>query len=110
MVSPNLIKRAEDEAGADINEGAKKLFQTLFNVKKKNGDEDDDDTPKIHVSSLISRLSFFYEKVRNAVDYDEEHLLRKNAIARILKRQVVIEGALKKLRLKRFLLIFWLNW
>jgi hypothetical protein len=40
-------------------------------------------------------LSFFYEKIRNAVDYDEEHLLRKNAIARILHRQVVIEGGTK---------------
>jgi len=40
-------------------------------------------------------MAFFYEKVRNAVDYEEDHLLRKNAIARILRRQVVIEGLLK---------------
>ncbi len=45
---------------------------------------------------MISKLSFVYEKIRNAVDYEEEHLLRKNAIVRILKRQVVIEGVLKE--------------
>jgi len=95
MVSPNLIKRLEDDGGAEVNGDAKKLFQVIFNAKNKHKEEEDDESPKIHVSSLISRLSFFYEKVRNAVDYDEEHLLRKNAIKRILKRQVVIEGVLK---------------
>lgn len=99
MVSPNLIKRLEDDGGAEVNSDAKKLFQVIFNAKNKHL-EDDDETPKIHVSSLISRLSFFYEKVRNAVDYDEEHLLRKNAIKRILKRQVVIEGVLKEAKIE----------
>lgn len=99
MVSPNLIKRLEDDGGAEVNSDAKKLFQVIFNAKNKQSEEDDE-TPKIHVSSLISRLSFFYEKVRNAVDYDEEHLLRKNAIKRILKRQVVIEGVLKAAKIE----------
>lgn len=99
MVSPNLIKRLEDDGGAEVNSDAKKLFQVIFNAKNKQSEEDDE-TPKIHVSSLISRLSFFYEKVRNAVDYDEEHLLRKNAIKRILKRQVIIEGVLKAAKIE----------
>ncbi|MFA5163134.1 MAG: hypothetical protein WC441_01240 [Patescibacteria group bacterium] len=99
MVSPNLIKRLEDDGGAEVNSDAKKLFQVIFNAKNKQTEEDDE-APKIHVSSLISRLSFFYEKVRNAVDYDEEHLLRKNAIKRILKRQVVIEGVLKAAKIE----------
>ncbi|MCX6798075.1 MAG: hypothetical protein NTX66_02590 [Candidatus Falkowbacteria bacterium] len=99
MVSPNLIKRLEDDGGAEVSGDAKKLFQVIFNAKNKNLEEDDE-TPKIHVSSLISKLSFFYEKVRNAVDYDEEHLLRKNAIERILKRQIVIEGVLKKAKIE----------
>lgn len=99
MVSPNLIKRLEDDGGAEVSEDAKKLFQVIYSAKNKD-DEEDDETPKIHVSSLISRLSFFYEKIRNAVDYDEEHLLRKNAIQRILKRQIVIEGMLKDVKIE----------
>ena len=94
MVSPNLIKHAEDAKPVDINENTKKLFQVIYSEQNKK-EEVDDDSPKIKVSTLISRVAFFYEKVRNAVDYEEEHLLRKNAISRILRRQVMIEGVLK---------------
>lgn len=93
MVSPNLIKRADDSPPVEINDNTKKLFQVIYS--EKNQPEDfDDDIPKIKVSTLISRVAFFYEKVRNAVDYEEEHLLRRNAIARILRRQVMIEGVI----------------
>jgi hypothetical protein len=95
MVSPNLVKKTEESPSVEINDKAKKLFQVIYSEKNRKEDNDED-TPRINVSALISRLSFFYEKVRNAVDYDEEHLLRKNAILRILRRQIVIEGVLKE--------------
>jgi hypothetical protein len=95
MVSPNLIKRVEDNPPLEINENTKKLFQIIYSEQAKK-EESDDNAPKIKVSALISKVAFFYEKVRNAVDYDEEHLLRKNAIARILRRQIVIEGVVKE--------------
>lgn len=95
MVSPNLAKHAEDDRSVEINGDTKKLFQVIYSEKNKQ-DETEEDTPKIRVSTLISRVAFFYEKVRNAVDYEEEHLLRKNAIARILRRQIVIEGVVKE--------------
>lgn len=95
MVSPNLIKRSEEGTPVEINENAKKLFQVIYSEQEKKEDEDED-APKIKVSTLISRVAFFYEKVRNAVDYEEEHLLRKNAISRILRRQVMIEGVIKE--------------
>jgi len=95
MVSPNLIKHLKIGQPVNINDNAKKLFQIIYSEKNKIEDQTDD-VPRIKVSSLISRLSFFYEKIRNAVDYDEEHLLRKNAIARILRRQIIIEGVVKE--------------
>lgn len=95
MVSPNLIKRTEESQLVEINENARKLFQVIYSEQNKK-EERDDNIPRIKVSTLISRLAFFYEKVRNAVDYEEEHLLRKSAIARILRRQVVIEGIMKE--------------
>jgi hypothetical protein len=94
MVSPNLIKRAEELAPVELNESAKKLFQVIYSEQNKK-EEVDDNIPKIQVSSLVSRLAFFYEKIRNAVDYEEEHLVRKNAISRILRRQIMIEGVVK---------------
>jgi hypothetical protein len=96
MVSPNLVKKQlSRQDPAELNEGAKKIFQVMYSEKNRREDWDDD-IPRIKVSALVSRLSFFYEKIRNAVDYDEEHRLRKNAIGRILKRQIVIEGVLKE--------------
>lgn len=96
MVSPNLIKRNSDSLpSVEINDDAKKIFQVIYSEKNRKEDWDDD-IPRIKVSTLISRLAFFYEKIRNAVDYEEEHLLRKNAIARIIKRQIVIEGVIKE--------------
>ena len=45
------------------------------------------DEEKIKVHQVSSKVAFLYEKLRNAVDYQEEHLLRKIAIERILKRR-----------------------
>lgn len=45
----------------------------------------------IEVSRPASSAASLYEKVRVAVDYQEEHLLRRNAILRIVKRFVNTE-------------------
>jgi hypothetical protein len=47
------------------------------------------DEPKIKIHETVGKMAYVYEKIRNAVDYQEEHLLRKNAIARMLKRRIV---------------------
>jgi len=43
--------------------------------------------PKIKVNTQIGRVALYYEKIRNVVDYQEERLFFRNAIARILKRK-----------------------
>lgn len=40
------------------------------------------------VSETVSVAASAYETVRNTLEYDEEHLLRRNAIRRILKRRL----------------------
>src|SRR5690606_939533 len=40
----------------------------------------------IEVSAPASGAATLYEKARTAIDYQEEHLLRRNAILRIIKR------------------------
>ncbi|MFH1621040.1 MAG: hypothetical protein ABIB04_03070 [Patescibacteria group bacterium] len=47
---------------------------------------------RIMVHAAVSRFAVLYEKIRNAVDYKDEHLLRKAAISRILKRQLILES------------------
>ncbi|OGF29567.1 hypothetical protein A2533_01415 [Candidatus Falkowbacteria bacterium RIFOXYD2_FULL_35_9] len=48
----------------------------------------------LRVNQVISKFSLVYEKVRNAMDYKEDHLLRKNALFRLLKRKLFIEKIL----------------
>jgi hypothetical protein len=45
---------------------------------------------RISVSQSVSFLAFLYEKMRNAVEFREEHLIRKAAIERIVKRRMVL--------------------
>jgi hypothetical protein len=45
---------------------------------------------KIAVSQTVSFLAFVYEKMRNAVEFREEHLVRRAAIERILKRRMIL--------------------
>ncbi len=44
----------------------------------------------ISVDEVVARVALFYEKLREIVDWRAEHLLRKTAIERILKRRLVI--------------------
>lgn len=47
---------------------------------------------KITVHAAVSKASVFYERIRNAIDYKDDHLLRKAAVKRILKRQTLLES------------------
>lgn len=49
---------------------------------------DDAGVPRIEVHESVSNAAWAYERLRNAVDYQDEHLLRKNAVERILKRRL----------------------
>lgn len=91
MVNPNLKKKSEQKI--TLTDNAKRLFQTVYREQNKS-EERNDNISRINVSDLISKMSFYYEKIRNTVDYKEEHLLRKNAIERILRRLIVIEGTI----------------
>ncbi len=48
--------------------------------------------PRIKLNEVISKLAYVYEKVRNSIDFREEHLLRRNAIERILRRRYLVEN------------------
>src|SRR3989338_10379503 len=45
--------------------------------------------PLIHSRETISFVAFAYERLRNFVDYQEEHLLRRRAITRSLTRRLI---------------------
>lgn len=51
----------------------------------------------IEVSAPVSTAASLYERVRNTLDYQEEHLLRRNAILRILKRYLGADAPLSSM-------------
>ncbi|MEK7503603.1 MAG: hypothetical protein AAB577_01330 [Patescibacteria group bacterium] len=50
----------------------------------------------ISVDEVASRVASFYEKMRGVIDWREEHLLRKTAVERILKRRLFLKQNLNK--------------
>lgn len=54
-------------------------------------DEIPKDVSKIKVDHFVSQMAFFYEKLRNVVDYKDKHLLRRSAVERILRRRITID-------------------
>jgi hypothetical protein len=101
MVTPNLSQK--QTIVLTTTEMAKKLFQTVYFNERHQAKEDDE--AKIRVSETISRMSFYYEKIRNSVDYKEEHLLLKEAISRGLNRLISIEQQKDEKLIARDLLI-----
>ncbi|RMD52011.1 hypothetical protein D6827_00915, partial [Candidatus Parcubacteria bacterium] len=59
---------------------ASAIKNSPLGFKKKSGED------VIEVSIPASTAAAFYEKVRATLEYQDEHLLRRNAIARILRR------------------------
>lgn len=45
---------------------------------------------KISVNPLVAKFATWYEKVRNVMEYREEEVILRNAIARILKRRILL--------------------
>ena len=57
-------------------------FEKKLSVLKKDGE------PTVQVSEVLGGLARLYERIRTTVEYKGEHVLRRNAIERILKRLV----------------------
>jgi hypothetical protein len=72
----------------DISPYTKAFVHQLESIKKRVIPHE---VSKITVSQTVSFLAFAYEKVRNAVEFREDHLVRRAAIERILKRRLILK-------------------
>lgn len=80
---------AEQKTPIRFSQPCQRILASFQKQQEPGGEETGN---RIHVSDTVSRLAFVYEKIRNIIDYKEEHLLRKNAIHRILKRRLLAGG------------------
>ncbi len=71
---------------------SKALIESLNAIKSKR---QPDESSRLSVSQTVSFFAIAYEKIRNAIEYREGHLIRRAAIERILKRRLALnpEGA-----------------
>lgn len=46
---------------------------------------------RIHVDEIASKVAYIYERIIKIIDWKEENLLRRNAIERFLKRNLIAE-------------------
>ncbi len=58
---------------------------------KEGGIYASNNEPMVSVNNLTGKVGTLYEKMRYLVDYKEEHSIRRNAIERILKRNILME-------------------
>lgn len=59
------------------------------------------------VSGTVSLLAVIYEKARNAVEFRAEHLVRRAAIERILKRRIMLNGGAGSIAENLILELLW---
>ena len=74
---------------SEISQPTQKLiqkYQSWYQSLQKKPD-----VPTIHVDEVASKVAGFYEKIRGVVDWKEEHLFRKTAIERVLKRRLFFQ-------------------
>jgi len=87
------------------------LLDNLYSAAAKDQIVTREGEETIKVSVMTSAIAFMYEKLRTIVDYNEDHLLRKSAIFRILKRRFlgggdyykIAENVIKELISARYL-------
>lgn len=69
--------------------------ELIRNLKKISQEEElrKETSANIYTSRVVDSAAFVYEKVRNLIDYQDEHLLRRSAINRILSRRIYLPPA-----------------
>lgn len=75
------------------------LFKALLAVYEKEPLEESK-TPEhqaLKVSQTVSFFAFWYERMRNSIEYREDHLIRRAAIERIFKRRILLNPEGKRI-------------
>lgn len=84
---PPVPKKVEEMPSEDVLSIDAQILLEKYRVKLETGRAGASED-LIKVSEVLGSVAFLYERFRNAIDYKGEHLLRRNAIERILRRQI----------------------
>jgi len=84
----NSAVNSHEEEGPRLS--ISKYTEALLKSWKEGASKTSTSPNKISVSQTVSFAAFLYEKMRNAVEFREEHLIRRSTIERILKRRMIL--------------------
>lgn len=76
------------QATAQTTSISQEIEEVLTDYEKYSASKRVVDEEKVKFSQSLSIAAFFYEKARNVVDNKSDHLLRRNAIERIIRRLI----------------------
>ena len=79
---------------AELSQATKDLIQKY---KAWYQSQEKPSQPTIQVDEVASAVAAFYEKIRGVVEWREEHLMRRAAIERVLKRRLLLEKESKEI-------------
>jgi hypothetical protein len=79
----------------EISQATKNLIEKYQAWSKSNQQRQSSST--IQVDEVASKVAGFYEKLRGIVDWKEEHLIKRAAISRNLKRRLILANNRKNL-------------
>ena len=88
MAEDKIDVTTQDEP-IELSNYSKALLDTLTAIHRKPVDTD---LAPLSVSRTVSFFAILYEKVRNAVEFREEHLVRRAAVERILNRRLSLNS------------------
>lgn len=98
---PGTVHLSSEKTFVELSPEIREMIEKISSLQNPV----DEDTPKIHIEATTGKAAFFYEKIRNTIGYQEEQMLRRLAITRIITRrtrfdkdeQAVISGLLWEL-------------
>jgi len=88
-LKPVSRNSAEMEPSMGLSSGAKNFLNQYATASQAAPSAPDDF--KINVDSVSLQVASLYENIRKVVDWKEEHLMRRIAIERILKRRLFLK-------------------
>ena len=85
MEEPKKESQTHKDNVIELSDLTNHLTRAIAQIKERGPV---DEYSKLTVSQTVSFLALVYERVRNAIEYREDHLIRRAAIERILRRRL----------------------
>jgi len=81
----------------ELSHNTKKLIERF--KQWHSSQQPEEGVATVHVDEIASRVASVYEKLRGIIDWREEHLLRKTAIERMMRRNLFLKKEGKEIAL-----------